>query len=149
MDWSYLSKFVLGTIWWGMFSYILVENGYKHGSNCYSAFSYKFLIPSPWRSLILYSSIWIILIIHLLIIKATTWVFVPSNTSSGLLWVEVTKAGLFRGLLHINMARVLVVEHLMRRQQLFLKLLYRYVSVCSLTVLIFFLWEAMEDCLCW
>ena len=106
---------------------------------------------SPLRegSLILYSSIWIILIIHLLIIKATTWVFVPSNTPSGLLWVEVTKAGLFRGLLHINMAKVLVVEHLMRRQQLFLKLLYRYVSVCSLTVLIFFLWEAMEDCLCW
>ena len=47
MDWSYLSKFVLDTVRGGMFSYILIENYYKYGSNCYSAFSYIFLIPSP------------------------------------------------------------------------------------------------------
>ena len=40
---------------------------------------------------------------------------------------------------HINAARVLVVEHLMWRQQLFLELLYRHALVCLLAVLIFFL----------
>ena len=49
MDWSYLSKFILDTVRGGMFSYLLIENDYEHGSNYYSAFSYKFLIPSPWR----------------------------------------------------------------------------------------------------
>ena len=49
MDWSYLSKFVLDTVRGGIFSYLLIENDYEHGSNYYSAFSYKFLIPSPWR----------------------------------------------------------------------------------------------------
>ena len=38
---------------------------------------------------------------------------------------------------HINAARVLVVEHLMWRQQLFLELLYRHALVCLLAVLIF------------
>ena len=45
---------------------------------------------------------------------------------------------------HINAARVLVVEHLMWRQQLFLELLYRHAPVCLLAVLIFFfgvLWK--------
>ena len=95
-------------------------------------------------SLILYSYIWTILILHLLIIWATTWVLVLSDTPSGLLWVEVAKATLFRGFLHINAARVLVVEHLMRRQQFFLELLYRHALVCLPVVLIFFsgrLWK--------
>ena len=42
------------------------------------------------------------------------------------------------------MVRVLVVVHLMGRQQLFLELLYRYAPVCLTVVLIFFfgrLWE--------
>ena len=38
---------------------------------------------------------------------------IPSDTPSGLLWVGVAKTTLFRGLLHINAVRVLVVEHLM------------------------------------
>ena len=38
---------------------------------------------------------------------------------------------------HINAARVLVVEHLMWRQQFFLELLYRHALVCLLAVLIF------------
>ena len=45
---------------------------------------------------------------------------------------------------HINTARVLIVEHLMWRQQLFLELLYRYALVCLLAILIFFfgvLWK--------
>ena len=45
---------------------------------------------------------------------------------------------------HINTARVLVVEYLIWRQQLFLELLYRHALMCSLVVLIFFfgvLWK--------
>ena len=49
MNWSYLSKFVIGTIRGGMLYYILIENGYKYDSSCYSAFYYKFLIPSLWK----------------------------------------------------------------------------------------------------
>ena len=63
---------------------------------------------------------------------------VPSNTSLGLLWVEVAKAALFRGLFHINADRVLVVEYLMGRKQLFLELLYHHAPVCLSAVLIFF-----------
>ena len=51
---------------------------------------------------------------------------------------------LFRYHFHINAAKVLVVEHLMWRQQLFLELLYRHTLVCSFAVLIFFfgvLWK--------
>ena len=45
---------------------------------------------------------------------------------------------------YINAVRVLVVEYLMWRQQLFLKLLYRHAPVCLFAVLIFFfgvLWK--------
>ena len=40
---------------------------------------------------------------------------------------------------HVNAARVLVVEHLIWRQQLFLELLYRHTPMYLLAVLIFFL----------
>ena len=49
---------------------------------------------------------------------------------------------------HINVARVLVVEHLMWRQQFFLEFLYRHATVCLLAVLIFFLgvlWKIVFD----
>ena len=47
---------------------------------------------------------------------------------------------------HINAVRVLVVEHLMWRQQLFLELLYRHAPVCSFAVLIFeVLWKTVFD----
>ena len=49
---------------------------------------------------------------------------------------------------HINVARVLVVEHLIWRQQLFLELLYYHAPVCLLAVLIFFLgvlWKIVFD----
>ena len=39
---------------------------------------------------------------------------------------------------HINAVRVLVMEHLMWRQQLFLELLYRHAPVYLLDVIIFF-----------
>ena len=40
------------------------------------------------------------------------------------------------GLFHINAAKVLVVEHLMGKQQLFLELLYCHAPVCLPAVLI-------------
>ena len=49
---------------------------------------------------------------------------------------------------HINAAKVLVVEHLMWRHQLFLELLYRHALVCLFVVLIFFfgvLWKTVFD----
>ena len=82
------------------------------------------------RSLTLYSSFWTILILHLLIIWATTWVLVPSDTLSGFLWVVVAKAALFRGLLHINVARKLATGRSMRWQQLF----FRYFLASTLPV---------------
>ena len=57
-----------------------------------------------------------------------------------------SEKSLFRHHFHINAVRVLVVEHLMWRQQLFLKLLYRHVPVCSFVVLIFeVLWKTVFD----
>ena len=46
-----------------------------------------------------------ILALYLLIVQATTWVFVLSDTFPSPLWVRVAKAALFRGLLHINIVR--------------------------------------------
>ena len=57
---------------------------------------------------------------------------VPLDTLLGLLWVVVTKAALFRGLLHINAVRKLVAGHLMRWQQFFLRyFLAPILPVCS------------------
>ena len=50
-----------------------------------------------------------------------TWVSVPLATSSGSLWVVITKVSLFRCLLHINAAGKVVTVNLMRWQQLFLR----------------------------
>ena len=69
----------------------------------------------------LYSSLWIILTLHLLFIWDFTWVSVPSNTSSSSLWVVITRVSLFRCLLHINAVRKVVIVHLIRWQQLFLR----------------------------
>ena len=63
------------------------------------------LIPgSPLHGgfLLLYSPLLTILVFHLLIIQPYTWVSVPSNTLSGVLWVAVTEIALFCGLVHIN-----------------------------------------------
>ena len=117
---------------------LLIEDNYIYDSNYYRAFPYQ----SFWSllyggSLLLYSFIWTILILHLLIIWATTWVLGPLDTPSSLLWVGIAKATLFRGPLHINAASVLVVEHLMGRQKLFLELFYRHALVCLRAVLVF------------
>ena len=69
----------------------------------------------------LYSSFQIILTLYLSFIWNFTWVSIPSATSSGSLWVVVTKVSLFKCLLHINAIRKVVIVHLMRWQQLFLR----------------------------
>ena len=65
--------------------------------------------PSHGRSLTLYSSLWTILVLHLLVIHAYTWVHVPSATPSDVLWAEVTQIALFRSHVHINGVRMLAV----------------------------------------
>ena len=52
--------------------------------------------------LLLYSLIWTILAFHLLIIQVYTWVPVPSDTLSGVLWVAIIKVALFRSIVYIN-----------------------------------------------
>ena len=55
-----------------------------------------------------------------------------------------SEKSLFRHHFHINAARVLVVEHLMWKQQLFLELLYHHAPVCSFAVLVFeVLWKTI------
>ena len=103
-----------------------------------------FWSPPQGGSFPLYSPSWTLLTLHLLIIWVATWVLVPSDIPTDLLCVVVAKATLFRGLLHINAVKVLIVEHLMERQQLFLELLYRHAPVCLPAVLISLfgrLWE--------
>ena len=67
--------------------------------------------PPPFygRSLTLYSSLWTIMVLHLLVIHTYTWMHIPSATSSDILWVVVTQIALFRGHVHINKVRMLAV----------------------------------------
>ena len=65
----------------------------------------------------LYSSLWIILTLHLSFIWDFTCVSVPLNTSSGSLWVVITRVSLFRCILYINAARKVITVHLIRWQQ--------------------------------
>ena len=74
--------------------------------------------------------------LYLLIIQATTWVIVSSDTLSGLLCVGVDNATLFRGLLHINAVRKLVTENLMQLYQLSLGIFHSLLLSCSFSILI-------------
>ena len=85
---------------------------------CFPSFSQS---PLYGGSLTLYSSLSMILALHLLIIQATTWVLIASDILSSPLWVKIANAALFRGLLHINAARKSAIEHSMRWQQLSLR----------------------------
>ena len=72
-----------------------------------------FSSPFHKRLFTLYSSLWIILTLHLSIIWDFIWVLVPSDTSPGFLWVVVTRVSLFRCLLHINATKKVVTVNLM------------------------------------
>ena len=71
--------------------------------------------PPPFSGgfLTLYSPFWLILALHLLIMQVITRVLVPLNNFLNLLWVAVTKKTLFRGLFHINAARIFGGVHKM------------------------------------
>ena len=61
------------------------------------------------RSLILYISLRSILILHLLVIPAYTWVHVPSATLFDILWAAVTQIALPKSHVHISGVRMLAV----------------------------------------
>ena len=68
------------------------------------------LPPPLWEiSDIIYPFLWFILLLHLLVIHAHTWVHVPSATPSDTLWAVVAPTALFRGYVHINGVRALAV----------------------------------------
>ena len=65
---------------------------------------------SLWEiSVVIYPSLPFILLLHLLVIHAHTWVHVPSTTLSGTLWAAMAPIALSRGHIHINGVRVLAV----------------------------------------
>ena len=93
---------------------IMITLEYHNGLDCFTIFSFSFSIPHSMKgSFTLYILLWIIFTLHLLIIRISTWVFVPSDTLSSSLWVAIAKVILFRGLLHINVDRKVVAVHLM------------------------------------
>ena len=77
----------------------------------------------------LYRFFMIIWALHLLITWIPTWAPIPSDTLFSHLWVAAAKTTLFRGLLHINVARKVVIVHLMWWWQFFL----RYFEFSSLS----------------
>ena len=88
----------------------LIKQSIKGDWDCYNVLlSLSNRPPSYGRPLTLYSSLWTILVLHLLVIQAYTWVHVPSVTPFDVLWVAMTQITLFRGHVHINGARMLAV----------------------------------------
>ena len=65
--------------------------------------------PFCGRSLTLYGSLRSILILHLLVILAQTWVRVLSAAPSDVLWATVTQIALSRGHVYISGVRMLVM----------------------------------------
>ena len=102
------------TVRGGNLFYKSIKTKHKYNFDWYNIISLSFRSLPHGRSLTLYSSLWTILILHLLIIWALTWVSVPLNTLSGFLWVVIANASLFRGFLNINAARKVAVMHSMR-----------------------------------
>ena len=121
------------------------DNGYKVSSNCCSVFSGKTFDPLFLEFLLPY----------VLLSSFISTIHVQARSAIvGLCHINLlpkllgsrceSKKPLLRYHFHINVVRMLVVEHLMERQQIFLELLYRHTLVCLLAVLIFFfkrLWK--------
>ena len=121
------------------------DNSYKVSLDCYSVFSGK--ISDPFFSELLLPYVllsFFISTIHVQVRFAIVGLchinLLPKLLGSS----YESEKPLLKYHFHINTARVLIVEHLMWRQQLFLELLYRYALVCLLAILIFFfgvLWK--------
>ena len=121
------------------------DNGYKVSSDCCSVFSDK--ISDPFFSELLLPYVLLssfISTIHVQVRSAVVGLC-HINLLSKLLGSSCeSEKPLLRYHFHINAARVLVVEHLMWRQQLFLELLYCHAPMCLLAILISFfkvLWK--------
>ena len=115
------------------------DNGYKVGSDCYNLFSGKISDPLFSKLLLPYvllSSF--ISTIHVQVRFAVVGLchinLLPKLLGSS----YESEKPLLRYHFHINAAKVLVVEHLMWRQQFFLELLYHHAPVYLLAVLISF-----------
>ena len=79
--------------------------------------------PLLWAvSLVIYSSLPFILLLHLLVIHAYLQVHIPSAILSGALWAAVAPIALFRGHIHIKGGQGVNCVYLIRRWQLFLGL---------------------------
>ena len=79
--------------------------------------------PSCGSSLALYMSFWSILVLHLLVIHAHTWVHIPSATLSDALWAVVTQIALSRGSRPHKWGQDVSCGYLIRRWQTLLELL--------------------------
>ena len=121
------------------------DNGYKVSSDCCSVFSDK--ISDPFFSELLLPYVLLssfISTIHVQVRSAVVGLC-HINLLSKLLGSSCeSEKPLLKYHFHINAARMLVVKHLMWRQQLFMELLYRHAPVCLPAVLTFFfgrLWK--------
>ena len=115
------------------------DNGYKVSSDYYSVFFGK--ISDPLFSELLLPYVLLSSFISTIHVEVRSVVvglchinLLPQLLSSSC----ESKKPLLRYHFHINAAKVLIVEHLMWRHQLFLELLYRHAPMCLLVVLIFF-----------
>ena len=133
---------------WGASTYYFLsdsDNGYKVSLDCCSVFSGK--ISNPLFSELLLPYVLLssfISTIHVQVRSVVVGLCHINLLSKLLVSSCESEKPLLRYHIHINAARVLVVEHLMWRQQLFLEFLYHHAPVCLFTVLIFFfgrLWK--------
>ena len=85
--------------WWYELSFGLIHQRHEKGTWASPPHEAP---PSCGRSLTLYGSLQSILILHLLVILAHTWVRVPSATPSDVLWATVTQIALSRGHVYIS-----------------------------------------------
>ena len=121
------------------------DNGYKVSSDCCSVFSGKIFDPLFSELLLPYVLLSSFISTTHVQVRFAVVGLCHINLLSKLLGSSCeSEKPLLRYHFHINAARMLVVKHLMWRQQLFMELLYRHAPVCLLTVLIFFfgrLWK--------
>ena len=121
------------------------DNGYKISSNCCSVFSGK--TSDPLFSKLLLPYVLLSSFISTIHVQARSAVvgLCHINLLPKLLGSSCeSEKPLLRYYFHTNAVRMLVVENLIGRQQLFLELLYRHAPMCLPAVLIFFfgrLWK--------
>ena len=94
----------------------------RRGWECANPSQSRSSPPCFWASVVIYSSIPFILLLHLSVIHAYPQVHVPSAILSGALWAAVAPIALSRGHIHIKGAQGVSCVYLIRRWQLFLVL---------------------------